>query len=205
MACLTCGLSRHVWHHCMRCWHLVTAPLACGSRELGAELASPTSAPAGTKRLSRLLHAAGWTAHLSERFLWQQAHQPLSALEQAGEAARLLWDASVIEQPERMALEGLCALPSSKARRGVSHQAGLLPSARRPAHLRARYALAGGAAAGAARASYLSRDAALGPHAESSRRQRVRWNPSCWTKAWRPGGVGSCTFLTVDVQAARGS
>lgn len=85
--------------------------------ELGAYLCAPTSAPAGTKRLSRLLHATGWTAHLIERFLWQQADQHLSALEQAEEEALMMWDASVIEKPESIALEGLCAVPSSKARR----------------------------------------------------------------------------------------
>ena len=85
--------------------------------ELGAYLSSPHHAPAGTKRLSRLLHAPGWSAHLIEHFLWQQADQALSRLGQAGEKGLLMWDASVIEKPESIALEGLCAVRSSKARR----------------------------------------------------------------------------------------
>jgi hypothetical protein len=85
--------------------------------ELGAYLTSPDRAPAGTKRLSNLLHAPKWSSKLIERFLWQQAETRLGALEQAGEDALLMWDESVIEKPESIALEGLCAVRSSKARR----------------------------------------------------------------------------------------
>jgi hypothetical protein len=85
--------------------------------ELGAYLASPDHAPAGTKRLSNLVRSSKWTPQLIERFLWQQADQRLAALEQAGEAGLLLWDESVIEKPESIAMEGLCAVQSSKARR----------------------------------------------------------------------------------------
>src|SRR5689334_17241506 len=41
--------------------------------ELGAYLASPDHAPAGTKRLSNLLHSSKWASQLIERFLWQRA------------------------------------------------------------------------------------------------------------------------------------
>jgi len=85
--------------------------------ELGAYLTSPDRAPAGTKQLSRLLHAPKWSAKLIERFLWQQAEARLVALEQAGEEALLMWDESVIEKLASIALEGLCAVRSSKARR----------------------------------------------------------------------------------------
>lgn len=85
--------------------------------ELGAYLTSPDHAPGGTKRLSNLLHCATWAASLIEQFLWQRAEQRLLSLEQAGEEALLLWDESVIEKPESTALEGLCAVRSSKARR----------------------------------------------------------------------------------------
>jgi hypothetical protein len=84
--------------------------------ELGAYLATPDHAPAGTKRLSNLLRAAEWGSWLIEHFLWQQADARLLALEQVGEEALLLWDESVIEKPESLALEGLCAVRSSKAR-----------------------------------------------------------------------------------------
>lgn len=85
--------------------------------ELGAYLASPDHAPAGTKRLSNLLRSCKWTSQLIEDFLWHQADQRLADLEQAGEDGLLLWDESVIEKPESLALEGLCAVRSSKARR----------------------------------------------------------------------------------------
>jgi hypothetical protein len=78
--------------------------------ELGAYLVSPDHAPAGTKRLSNLLHSFKWTSPLLEGFLWQQADRRLTALEQAGEDARLLWDESVLEKPESSVLEGLCAV-----------------------------------------------------------------------------------------------
>lgn len=85
--------------------------------ELGAYLAWPDHAPAGTKRLSNLLRSAKWASSLIERFLWQQADQQVATLEQTGEEGLLLWDESVIEKPESIALEGLCAVRSSKARR----------------------------------------------------------------------------------------
>ena len=85
--------------------------------ELGAYLASPDHAPAGTKRLSNLLRCPHWGSHLIERLLWHQAEQRLASLEHAREEARLLRDESVIEKLESLALEGLCAVRSSKARR----------------------------------------------------------------------------------------
>lgn len=41
--------------------------------ELGGHLAGPAHAPAGTKRLSRLLHAPAWQASLIACWLWEQA------------------------------------------------------------------------------------------------------------------------------------
>src|SRR5690348_16319060 len=43
--------------------------------ELGGYLASPDHAPAGTKRLSNLLHSSKWASSLIEGFLWQRADQ----------------------------------------------------------------------------------------------------------------------------------
>jgi hypothetical protein len=85
--------------------------------ELGAYLDSPARAPAGTKRLSNLLRSSKWTAILIEHFLWQQAAHRLAELQQAGEQALAVWDESVLEKPEGLKLEGLCAVWSSKARR----------------------------------------------------------------------------------------
>ena len=85
--------------------------------ELGGYLATPEHAPAGTKRLSNLLHSSGWTSGQIEQELWQQADERLRKLEQGEQTALLLWDESVIEKPESIQLEGLCAVRSSKARR----------------------------------------------------------------------------------------
>src|SRR5439155_24349672 len=63
--------------------------------ELGGYLLSAAHAPAGTKRLSNLLRSSHWSEAFIERFLWQQADARLEELEQRGEDALLLWDASV--------------------------------------------------------------------------------------------------------------
>lgn len=95
--------------------------------ELGAYLLTPAQAPAGTKRLSNLLRSPKWTSQLIDQFLWQQAESRLAALEQTQEEALLVWDESVLEKPESLALEGWCAVRSSKAARltrskpGYSH------------------------------------------------------------------------------------
>src|SRR2546423_11166576 len=48
--------------------------------ELGGYLLSPDHAPAGTKRLSNLLHSAKWSAALIRDYLWQRASQQLTRL-----------------------------------------------------------------------------------------------------------------------------
>jgi hypothetical protein len=110
--------------------------------ELGAYLASPAHAPAGTKRVSNLLHSPNWQSSQIETYLWQRAQTRLAELEQAGEEALVLWDESVLEKPESIQLEGLCAGRSSKARRDPPHQTWLLPSTGRSSHLCTRHAVA---------------------------------------------------------------
>ena len=85
--------------------------------ELGAYLLTPAQAPAGTKRLSTLLRSPHWTADLIADWLWQQAETRVQTLVAAGEEPLLLWDGSVLEKPESIKSEGLCAVRSSKARR----------------------------------------------------------------------------------------
>ncbi len=85
--------------------------------ELGAYLLTPTQAPAGTKRLSNLLRSSKWTTALLSDWLWQQADTRVQTLLAAGEKPLLLWDGSVLEKPESIKSEGLCAVRSSKARR----------------------------------------------------------------------------------------
>ena len=83
--------------------------------ELGAHILSP--APAGTKRLSILLRSSKWSHTLLDEFLRQRAEQSLPHLERRDELALAIWDESVLEKPESIALEGLCPVRSSKAAR----------------------------------------------------------------------------------------
>jgi hypothetical protein len=92
--------------------------------ELGAYLASPDKAPAGTKRLSNLLHSSKWAAWLIAHFLWQRASQQLDAWRQAGEDGLVMWDESVWEKPESQHAEGLCAVRSSTAKRLTHYKKG---------------------------------------------------------------------------------
>ncbi len=85
--------------------------------ELGAYILSPDRAPAGTKRLSNLLRSPKWSYTLIERYLWRQADQHVADLTAAEGMALVVWDESVLEKGESLALEGLCAVRSSKARR----------------------------------------------------------------------------------------
>lgn len=83
--------------------------------ELGAYLLGPEHCRAGTKRLSKLLHSGKWKARHIVKFLWQQGSQRVAELEAVGERALILWDESVLEKPESLAAERLCAVRSSKA------------------------------------------------------------------------------------------
>jgi hypothetical protein len=84
--------------------------------ELGGYLMPPGQAPAGTKRLSNLLHGQ-WSYKLVETFLWQGASARLKQLESAKDKALVLWDESVWEKPESLQLEALGSARSSKAKR----------------------------------------------------------------------------------------
>jgi len=92
--------------------------------ELGGYLETPDKAPAGTKRLSNLLHSCKWGAWLIAHFLWQRASQQLEAWTQAGEDGLVIWDESVWEKPESQQAEGLCAVRSSKAKRLTHYKKG---------------------------------------------------------------------------------
>lgn len=85
--------------------------------ELGSVLLSPEHAPAGTKRISKLLHSPKWHADQVERFIWAQAQARCTELEHAAEDALVLWDESVLEKPESPELCGLGSVRSSKAAR----------------------------------------------------------------------------------------
>lgn len=85
--------------------------------ELGGYLLTPAQAPAGTKRISNLLRSPRWHAGLLDQFLWQQGDKALAGLEANDKDALCLWDESVIEKAESIALEGLSAVRSSVAAR----------------------------------------------------------------------------------------
>lgn len=96
-----------------------TRPTALLLSELGAVLAGPTPAPAGTKRLSNLLHRLNWQATQIAQWLGTQAQAPVAAAAAAVPEGRALCilDGSVLEKPERPRADGLRPVRSSKARR----------------------------------------------------------------------------------------
>lgn len=85
--------------------------------ELGGYLLSPDQAPAGTKRISNLLRSPKWHYGLLEKFLWKQGDATVAHLADAEKEVLCLWDESVLEKPESIAIEGLSAVRSSVARR----------------------------------------------------------------------------------------
>ncbi len=85
--------------------------------ELGGYLLSPDQAPAGTKRLSNLLHSPKWKAQVVEDDLWRRADQQVQHWQEQGEDALAIWESSEWEKPESLKVEGLCAVRSSKAKR----------------------------------------------------------------------------------------
>jgi hypothetical protein len=87
--------------------------------ELGAHLAGPRRAPAGTKRLAKLVHSPRWQASAVAAWLLEQGRaRVLAEAARAPEGRALcLLDGSVLEKPESAAAEGLAPVRSSKARR----------------------------------------------------------------------------------------
>jgi hypothetical protein len=85
--------------------------------ELGELLLSPERAPSGTKRIANLIHSPKWQVKHIQDYLWQQADERLDELMRPDQEVYVIWDESVIEKPESLKLDGLCAVRSSKARR----------------------------------------------------------------------------------------
>lgn len=85
--------------------------------ELGGELLGEKHAPAGTKRISNLLHSKKWKAQEIEDELWEQGNEKVKQMNGAQEEALVIWDESEQEKPESLAAEGLCPVRSSKAAR----------------------------------------------------------------------------------------
>jgi hypothetical protein len=85
--------------------------------ELGDQLLGGDHGPAGTKRIANLLHSAKWTSSLILKYLWRQGHAKVQDLIQHQVEAYVIWDESVLEKPESLKAEGLCAVRSTKAAR----------------------------------------------------------------------------------------
>jgi hypothetical protein len=85
--------------------------------ELGGHLLGAAHAPAGVKRIANLLHSSRWSGAVVDDFLWTQANHRVQELQDEGPAAYVLWDESVLEKPESLKAERLCAVRSSKAAR----------------------------------------------------------------------------------------
>lgn len=85
--------------------------------ELGGYILTPDKAPAGTKRLSNLLRSSRWGQWMIGRFLWKRADAFVEEQSANEKVTLVIWDESVIEKSESIALEGLCAVRSSKAAR----------------------------------------------------------------------------------------
>jgi hypothetical protein len=96
-------------------------PQALWLSELGAELMGyegySQSAPAGTKRVGKLLRSVKWRVELIDRYLLEKADEEVQMLKKQGKQILCLWDGSVLEKAESEKLEGLCPVLSSKAKR----------------------------------------------------------------------------------------
>lgn len=83
--------------------------------ELGGYLLGAEQGRAGTKRISSLVHSERWEAGIIEDFLWQEATQRVEALWAQAERPLVIWDESILEKPESLQAERLCAVRSTKA------------------------------------------------------------------------------------------
>ena len=93
--------------------------------ELGGYLLGPAQAPAGTKRISNLIHAKGWSADAINTVLWKAASERVQTLAAAGEEVLAVWDGSVWEKPESQASADWCPVRSAKARRLARRRKGI--------------------------------------------------------------------------------
>jgi Transposase DDE domain len=83
--------------------------------ELGSYLLGAEQGRAGTKRIGNLVHSERWEAGIIQDYFWQQGTQRVEDLWKQGERPLVIWDESVLEKPESLQAEGLCAVRSSKA------------------------------------------------------------------------------------------
>jgi len=101
--------------------------------ELGSYLLGPEHGRAGTKRISNLIHSDQWGAKMILDFHWKAGTQRVNPIMKQGERPLVIWDESVIEKPESLEAEGLCAVRSTKAVRLKRIKPGFFnPPGRRP-------------------------------------------------------------------------
>lgn len=101
--------------------------------ELGGHLLGPAQAPAGTKRIDRLLKSRRWQAAALIDFLWEKGDEALQRLMHPQDDIYVIWDESVIEKPESLKAERLGPVRSSKARRLLRIKPGFYTPPRGPA------------------------------------------------------------------------
>ena len=85
--------------------------------ELGDQLMGSERGPAGTKRIASLLHSVKWHSVWILNYLWRRATAKIKELVEQKEEVYAIWDESVLEKPESLQAEGLCAVRSTKATR----------------------------------------------------------------------------------------
>jgi len=85
--------------------------------ELGDHLLGGARGPAGVKRIASLLHSTKWKSSLILKYLWGRANQKVEELSSRQSGVYVIWDESVLEKPESLKAEGLCAVRSTKAAR----------------------------------------------------------------------------------------
>ena len=85
--------------------------------ELGTYLDGLEAGGGGTKRVGTLIRHEKWKASQVDTFLRQKADAQIEQWEALGEDGLVIWDGTLLEKPESLAPEGLCAVRSSKAAR----------------------------------------------------------------------------------------
>jgi len=101
--------------------------------ELGGQLRGPAHAPAGTKRIDRLLKSPRWQAATLLDYLWEKGDEAVQRLIHPQDDIYAIWDESVLEKPESLKAERLGPVRSSKARRLLRIKPGYYTPPRGPA------------------------------------------------------------------------
>lgn len=83
--------------------------------ELGSYLLGAEAGRAGTKRISNLVHSERWGTEFIEEYFWQTGTERVEEVWAQGQRPLVIWDESVLEKPESLQAEGLCAVRSTKA------------------------------------------------------------------------------------------